>query len=449
MSNIVLFKHLSLRIRAVFALIGVTYAFNSHFDSCFAAGTPSGYAAIWRAADGDRKTVAVACFDAITASAVTIQNVTKHALKHMLVPSELHEDDQHHMKLSKSLLCWLSYTGEGWEQRMAKLRLLMSNLYTTGSDINKIRQWVSGVEGVNPTVRTAFKSICKFAQLLKTPSVVQALQHGGDTLHTYAIGEEEPSDHTDDDNATITQFKEFFADLPLQGITDAYFNTLLKSADGQLTADSARQKLKRLLHLQRNLFECMNLMTKKMLHDCFEPCMKAALRNAFCLQGIVQWGDAPVVEAEGSLADSISAKDYSEQEATQVVPDLDLAGGENPDEQHFPPLPQIPSNPAVSTTLLKRTFQSGALFSQFVRALVKITGAAQPQAFALAEGVDRVGDFTQSVDSPDVSGGILLAPIKASKQDLAPHVPATPTDYTVAHRRVAGDPVLASFYFGS
>lgn len=77
-------------IKRLLAFISVICLFTLILNNCFAVGTPQGYAAIWRAEnDNDRKTAAVTCFDAVVASNITVQNVTKHALKHLLVPTEL------------------------------------------------------------------------------------------------------------------------------------------------------------------------------------------------------------------------------------------------------------------------------------------------------------------------------------------------------------------------
>ena len=131
-----LFDKLKMKIWTVL-LVGL-YAINTGSSICFSAGTASGYAAIWKAqTDIDRKNAAVACFDAIAALDTTVSNTTKHSLKHFVVCSELSG------RLNRNLLCWLSYNGEEWGHRIAKLRQLLSDLYTTGNDINKIRKWVS------------------------------------------------------------------------------------------------------------------------------------------------------------------------------------------------------------------------------------------------------------------------------------------------------------------
>lgn len=431
-----LFDKLKMKIWTVL-LVGL-YAINTGSSICFSAGTASGYAAIWKAqTDIDRKNAAVACFDAIAALDTTVSNTTKHSLKHFVVCSELSG------RLNRNLLCWLSYNGEEWGQRIAKLRQLLSDLYTTGNDINKIRKWVSGDQDITPTISTSFKSIMKFSCSLQNNR--QILIDGGRILHTYDDGSGNIIDHIENDMVIIDNFTSYF---PKETLTAKTVKNFLGDAK------QARNKLKRLLYLQNKLFVCMNFMTAKLLKECFEPCMKAILTNAFHLQGVKQNAIAPILSGI-NFASSISINDYSEQESTLAIPVLTLAGIEgNP--ENADPLPEIPSKPAIATTVLKRTFLTGPEFTQFIRATVLVTNTGNPQAFTnLAENVIRVGNIVALPDTDSEEGGALFAPIKAEKQDLLSSILQNTTEYTIANRsissanrRISSDPFLATFYFG-
>ena len=428
-----LFDKLKMKIWTLL-LVGL-YAINTGSSICFSSGTAQGYAAIWRAqTDTDRKNAAVACFDAIVALDGTVSNVTKHALKHMVVSSELPG------RLNRNLLCWLSYNGVGWEQKIAKFRQLLSDLYTIGNDINKIRQWVSeDGDIITPTIRTSFKSVMKFSRLLQSKR--QDILDEDSILHEYNNGVGGVINHKLDDMAIIDAFTGYF---PAGAINSPQtINDFLGNV-GQ-----AKDKLKRLLYLQNKLFVCMNFMTAKLLRECFEPCMKAILANAFHLQGIEQSAMAlPLIVPEINFASSISIKDYSEQGSTLPVPELPLAGvGGNPVDAA--PLAEIPFRSATATTVLKRTFLTGPEFTKFIRATVLATNVGNNQAFAnLAENVVRVGNIVTLPDTDSEEGGALLAPIKAEKQDLPPYIPENITEYTVANRYVSSNPFLATFYFG-
>lgn len=426
-----LFDKLKIKIWTVL-LIGL-YAINTGSSICFSSGTAQGYAAIWRAqTDTDRKNAAVACFDAIVALDDTVSNVTKHALKHMVVSSELRG------RLNRNLLCWLSYNGEEWEQKIAKFRQLLSDLYTIGNDINKIRQWVSQDGDITPTIRTSFKSVMKFSHLLQSE---RHILDEDNILHEYDDGGGEGViNHKRYDMVIIDDFTSYF---PAGAIVSQTIDNFLGNME------QARGKLKRLLYLQNKLFVCMNSMTAKLLRECFEPCMKAILTNAFHLQGIAQNATAlPLIVSEINFASSISINDYSEQESTLPVPELPLAGvGGNPADAA--PLAEIPSRSAMATTVLKRTFLTGPEFTKFIRATVLATNVGNSQAFAnLAENVVRVGNIVTLPDTDSKEGGALLAPIKAEKQDLPPYIPENIKEHTVANRRIYSNPFLATFYFG-
>lgn len=427
-----LFDKLKMKIWTVL-LVGL-YAINTGSSICFSAGTAQGYAAIWRAqTDTDRKNAAVACFDAIVALDGTVSNVTKHALKHMVVSSELLQG-----RLNRNLLCWLSYNGVGWEQKIAKFRQLLSDLYTIGNDINKIRQWVSEDGDITPTIRTSFKSVMKFSRSLHNNSEI--LEEESVILHTYDDGSGNIINHKVDDMNIINAFIGYFPNAPINSPQTVNF---LGNDAAQ-----ARNKLKRLLYLQDQLFVCMEFMTAKLLRECFEPCMKAILTNAFHLQGIEQSATAlPFIVPGINSASSISINDYSEQESTLPVPELPLAGvGDNPVDAA--PLAEIPSRSATATTVLKRTFLTGPEFTKFIRATVLATNVGNNQAFAnLAENVVRVGNIVTLPDTDSEEGGALLAPIKAEKQDLPSYIPEDLVEYTIANRRIVSDPFLATFYF--
>jgi len=72
--------------KRLLAFISAICLFILTLNNCF-AGTPQGYAAIWRAEnDNDRKTAAVACFDAVVASKYNSSKCNKNnALKHLLL----------------------------------------------------------------------------------------------------------------------------------------------------------------------------------------------------------------------------------------------------------------------------------------------------------------------------------------------------------------------------
>jgi hypothetical protein len=408
-----------------------------------AAATANGYAAIWRAVENARQVAAETCFAALADSDEVVRNVTKHAIKHTVVPSELPEiDQQNHRRLTRSLLCWLNYNGNGWGARMAKIRNVLADMRTVGYEIMKLRRWLAAGNGAVQLIRTSVRKVARFSKNVLNNSR-QEVNDGGEILHTYMeAGEQQEEDHTAADMEAIDQFIAFFQGIGNNLQNNATIDNFLEQGG------NPQYKITRLLYLYQQLKRRLDLMTKRVLSECFETCIRAAMKNAFHLPGTAQGVQNIGADvAGGGLVDHMSVNDYSEQEATPVVQQVVLAGiGGNPADAE--PLEEIPASPSQAATVLNRTFATGAEFTQFIRSLILVTNEGGRAAFQnLANGVIRDPAVNAEIlDTPDLGEVSLRTVIKAAKQDLAPLVPQNENEYTIANRKITAVPYVASFY---
>jgi hypothetical protein len=325
---------------------------------------------------------------------------------------------------------------------MATIRTLLSEMQTIDASMMKLRRWVSAENVVVATIRAAVRKVVRFSRMLDLNR--QIFNGSGPILHTYAEGGGEQGNHIEADMAALDQFCEFFQPLTGQNLAN---NQVIDNFLGA-TAEGARNKITRLLYLYNRLKQRMELMTRKMLQECFEPCIRAAMRNAFHIPGKEHEVGAIGQDVIGvGFSDTVSvAKNYSESEFTHETPALALAGVDgNPEDA--PQLAEIPASSSKTATVLTRTFPKGSACTQFVRSLIFVTNVGGREQFQnLANGVIRDPEVNDMPDTPDLGEVTLRTVIKASKDDLAPHVPTNASEYTVAHCRVTEDPVIASFY---
>lgn len=259
------FKRFSTKI--FLSLAGVICLFILNPSNCFSAGTPQGYAAIWKAEnDNLRKTAAVECFDAVVGSDTTV--------KHLLVPTELNAG-----VLGRSLICWLSYDGK--DALMQTVRRLLADLYSTVNDVRKIRLWteLAADTPYDDDIITSLQNLKLFANKLQ--AIRQQIESETEILHTYSLEGRALENHTQEDMSVIDNFIQYLSVCDLENP-----NTF-----SQFLGEDQNAKnivLPELIRRQDALFRRIGAMAEKMLHECFEPCMKAALVNAFHLQGVNQ-----------------------------------------------------------------------------------------------------------------------------------------------------------------
>lgn len=388
------------RAKTFLFLVSIICLFNLDLSNCFATELQENYAAIWIAQDGaSRQTAAVKCFDNISALNTTVENVTKHALKHLLVPVELNLG-----VLGRSFMCWLSY--EGKDALMKTIRQILSDLYNTGNDIKVIKAWVSSDEVTYVKIIQQIKKLVFFSNILKC--IREQIACENEILHTYSIDDiEEVRDHKEEDMKAIDEFTKYLS----IGLTDLDVDNFLG------TVQNARDKvLPGLIDKQAILFKHMTLMTKKVLKECFEPCMRAALHNAFHLGGV-------------------------RPEALDTLPLVD--------EKDLITNPEYIFIGQQATTTLYRKFETAQEFTQFIRALILVTNEGRSQAFSLAPKVIRTLSVKNPDPWPEVKGGKIKAPIKASVSVINESDGSNQiyTKEGVIYR-VIDDPFLASFYFG-
>lgn len=230
----------------------------------------------------DRKTAALKCLEKLSEDRNIIKNVTKHVLKHMVTAAELKAPERPDVsdQLTSSILCWLSYAGK--DELIKTVRQLLSDLYSTGNDVMKIHRFVSGDNSGYREVKSSIIKLKRFANALKKNEEQIFNEDNKDILHTY--NEDENSSETDNyklDSAVFSKFKTAIDEINEKEVSDG-------------RNEDMTQKLETLMQSQKDLFNRVQMMTKRIVEECFEPCIKMLIQDLFVIKGVDQYKNVSI-----------------------------------------------------------------------------------------------------------------------------------------------------------
>lgn len=392
------------------------------------------YAYIWKVREAEVKAAAQACFTKLLEDDSIVENVTKHVLTHLKTPSELPVEQFNQRRLDGSILVWLSY--ESWsDKKIAVIRQLLVNLYETGDYVTRIKKWMENKSrALTEDNITDFRFLLNFRNCLRDYRgeiiTVEELSH-------YAsVNGGEISDHTLDNMQVIGNFIDFFNKIKNDDVR-TFLEKCVNCAD----------PLKELLVLQKALFECMNLMTRRVMKECFEPCVKATMLRAFSLPGITRQRAAMKIQENMKEAQNgIEQTQIEDEETGNRLETIEVVYKEDGDR---------------ATTEIHRMFPNGSAFTQFMRAVILDTEPGGTQEFTLAPNVVRVPNVVDYNDSTTKTPGKLSAFVKAEIEKVdgdganeTDYIADDETSYTTTYnvelvsRRVSELPFIASVYYG-
>lgn len=415
------------------SVLGILFLalFQVNFHCCFSATLEQYYANIYNNMSS-MESIDV-FFKSAADNPTILTNVTKHALKHIKVVTELRSDN-----LERSIVSWLVY--KNWENRIANLRKLVCNLYDLTSNVRIIQQWINNdLDNVDSAETENQKCTCVTQDVIRSIERIKVYSSFLEQNKCCILGND---DETTQDQAILHTYS-VNGQLTNNYDNDVFVINMFIDAAKNITINSdissTKQDLRRLIQCQTNLFDSINLMTSKVLHDCFEPCVKAFLIYSFSLSGMTLEQALESKEKAFATTKSYDGVSISYNETVQDNKTL-----QNDDRI------SINNNSTIYASVnVLRKFDNGAQFTQLVRAIVFVT--KYDNSFPIADGVCNISD--DILNKQDSKRGTIsvMSVAKAQVEIVNNHLTSNNMSHVYTNcnsefRKVVNQPFISTIY---